>query len=187
MADIMFPDHPFGAMLADGRSGKPDGAPGVTVRWQPMRTMAEVACFAVDDPLLSTVIGATRAKGGAFGFRIGPQRAFIACERDDMLAQLASLVPTGRGAVIDQSHGRVAIKVSGPSVEWVLSKLFAIDFDARAFKPGTGIATAHHVVFALIHRETEESFTLFPHRSFARDFLAALVRAGEETGIDIQA
>lgn len=187
MAEIIPPAHPFGDLLADARLGRKDGAPGVTLQWLPLRTMAEVACFAIDDPLLQTVIGATRAKGGAFGFRTGPSRAFVACPHDDMVPQLHGLVPQERGAVIDQSHGRVAIRISGPAVEWTLAKLFAVDFDLRAFKPGTGVATAHHVVFALIYRNGEEAFTLFPHRSFARDFLAALIRAGEEKGVEVQA
>jgi methylglutamate dehydrogenase subunit D len=187
MAELITPAHPFGALWQDSRHGRQDGAPGVTLTAKPMRTMAEVACFAADDPLLATVIGATRAKGGAFGFRIGPQRAFIACAHDDMIAQLKGLVPPARGAIIDQSHGRVAIRAAGPEVEWMLAKLFAIDFDKRVFRPGTGIATAHHLVFALIHRESETAFTLFPHRSFARDLLQSLIRAGEERGIAVDA
>jgi sarcosine oxidase subunit gamma len=187
MAEFIPPAHPFGDLLVDARLGHADGAPGVTLQWLPLRTMAEVACFAIDDPLLATAIGATRAKGGAFGFRTGPGRAFVACLHDDMVPQLQSLVPSSRGAVIDQSHGRVAIRIAGPAVEWTLSKLFAVDFDLRAFKPGTGLATAHHVIFALVYRENDEAFTLFPHRSFARDFLGALIRAGEENGIEVQA
>ncbi|MCU0830726.1 MAG: hypothetical protein MUC58_04270 [Rhizobiaceae bacterium] len=187
MAETLVPAHPFGDLWRDARHGRMDGAPGVTLTSKLMRTMAEVACFAVDDSLLSTAIGATRAKGGAFGFRTGPQRAFIACSHDDMIPQLKSLIPVSRGAVIDQSHGRVAIRAQGPDVEWMLAKLFALDFDIRAFKPGTGVASAHHVVFALIYRESDTAFTLFPHRSFARDFLGALVRAGEERGIVVDA
>jgi heterotetrameric sarcosine oxidase gamma subunit len=95
-------------------------------------------------------------------------------------------MPTDKGAIIDQCHGRVCIAVEGSHVEAVLSKLFAVDFDASAFKNGTGIATAHHVIFALIYRESATRFLLFPHRSFSRDFLKALIKAGTEYGVEIE-
>jgi methylglutamate dehydrogenase subunit D len=41
------------------------------------------------------------------------------------------------GTVTDLSHGRVAIRVSGPEAEWVLAKFFALDFALEAF-PGRG-------------------------------------------------
>jgi heterotetrameric sarcosine oxidase gamma subunit len=127
MADPASRRHPFGADWHDRRSGRADGAPGIVIRHVGNRTQAEIAAFAIDDPLLETALGVTRAKGRAHGFRSSPQRAFIVAKDDDLIPVLAGLATPDRGAVIDQSDGRVAIRVTGPRVEDVLSKLFAVD------------------------------------------------------------
>ena len=75
------------------------------------------------------------------------------------------------GTVTDLSHGRTAIRISGPKAEWVLAKFFAIDFALPAFPEGAGRSTAHHDIFAQIQRTGAEQFDLYVFRSFARSLL----------------
>ena len=70
----------------------------------------------------------------------------------------------------DLSHGRTAIRISGPKAEWVLAKFFAIDFSLPAFPVGSGVSTVHHDIFAQIQRTGANQFDLNVFRSFARSF-----------------
>ena len=179
-------DSPFGALLTPDRIGKKDGAPGISIEWIINLTQAEVAAFEPGDAVLEKAVNAARRHDGDPAFQHAANRVFVVARDADLLPELHKTVPATKGAIIDQSHGRVCLAVEGPRVEHVLSKLFAVDFELSVFKTGTGVATAHHVVFALIYRENETRFLLFPHRSFARDFLGALIKAGTEYGVEIE-
>ena len=179
-------DGPFGAVLTPSRIGKKDGVPGISIEWVINLTQAEIASFEPNDSVLKLAVKTARRYDGDFSFQHAANRVFVVARDADLLADLRKLVPTTAAAIIDQSHGRVCLAIEGPRVEDTLSKLFAVDFRASVFKTGTGIATAHHVIFALIYRENETRFLLFPHRSFARDFLAAIIKAGTEYGVEIE-
>jgi methylglutamate dehydrogenase subunit D len=179
-------DSPFGETLMPDRIGKKDGAPGVSIEWVVNQTQAEIASFEPCDAVLEKAAALARRHDGDLAFQHAANRVFVVARDADFLPALKAAVPNDKAAIIDQSHGRVCLAVEGPRVEDVLSKLFAIDFDAHVFKTGRGIATAHHVIFALIYRENETRFLVFPHRSFARDFLKSLIKAGTEYGVEIE-
>ena len=65
------------------------------------------------------------------------------------------------GSLMELSHGRTCLRISGPKAEWVLSKLYAIDFSVAAFPAGTGLSTSHHSIFTQIYRHDGETFDLF--------------------------
>lgn len=179
-------ESPFGTLIRPARLGKQDGVPGVSVEWIVNLTQAEAASFEPGDPLLQKVAAIPRRYDGDLSFQYAANRMFVVARDADLLAALQQAMPEAKGAVIDQSHGRVCLAIEGPRVEDVLSKLFAVDFSSAAFKTRTGIATAHHVMMTLIYRQHEQGFLLFPHRSFARDFLGALIKAGAEYGVEIE-
>jgi methylglutamate dehydrogenase subunit D len=179
-------DSPFGVLLAPNRIGKQDDAPGISIEWICNQTQAEIASFEAGAVVLEKTAALARRHDGDIAFQHAANRIFIVARDADLLLELKAAVSTDKGAIIDQSHGRVCLAVEGSQVEAVLSKLFAIDFNSGIFKNGTGIATAHHVIFVLMYREHETRFLLFPHRSFARDFLKALIKAGTEYGVEVE-
>ena len=127
---------------------------------------------------------ATETKA-AFGFAPGK---FLVVDQDEGLAgepsPRRSLPETG--TVTDLSHGRTAIRISGPKAEWVLSKFFAIDFSLPAFPVGSGISTVHHDIFAQIQRSGADQFDVYVFRSFARSFWNSLCHAREEVGYEVR-
>ena len=179
-------DSPFGALLTPARIGKKDGVPGISIEWIINQTQAEVAGFEAGGAVLEAASAVARRHDGDLSFHHAANRVFVVARDADLLPTLKNTVPHSEAAIIDQSHGRVCLGVEGHHVENVLSKLFAVDFNEGSFRAGSGIATAHHVIFALIYRETSTRFLLFPHRSFARDFLQALIKAGTEYGVEIE-
>lgn len=127
------------------------------------------------------IAGETKA---AFG--IAPGKFLVVDQDDGLAAEFAKAVADGSGTVTDLSHGRTAIRISGPKAEWVLSKFFAIDFVLPALPVGSGISTVHHDIFALIQRSGADRFDLYVFRSFARAFWNSLCHASEEVGYEVR-
>ncbi len=127
--------------------------------------------------------GAVAGKQTAFGF--APGRFLVTDQAEGLAAALLASVGPEIGTVTDLSHGRTAIRVSGPMAEWVLSKLFAIDFSLPAFPLAAGRATIHHDVSTLIQRTAERQFDLCVFRSFARSFWKTLCHACEDVGYEV--
>ncbi len=126
--------------------------------------------------------GGGALKGGRAVFGIGPGKFLLRDEGQGLAAALRAAVPVETGTVTDLSHGRTAFRVAGPKSEWVLSKLYAIDFALPAFPLHAGKATAHHDILTQIQRTGEDAFDLYVFRSFARSFWIMLGHAAEETG-----
>lgn len=125
-------------------------------------------------------------KDGKSAFGFAPGRFLVIAQLEGLAQALASAVKTETGTVLDLSHGRTAIRVAGPKAEWVLAKLFAIDFSLPAFPVGAGRSTTHHDVFAQIQRTGADAFDLYVFRSFARSFWTTLCHAAEETGYEVR-
>jgi len=126
---------------------------------------------------------ATKTKSA---FCFAPGRFLFVSDEEGLASVLSKAVPAKTGTVTDLSHGRTAIRISGPKVEWVLAKFFAIDFALPAFPVASGISTVHHDVFAQIQRTGPDRFDLYVFRSFARSFWHSLCLASEEVGYEVR-
>ena len=119
-------------------------------------------------------------------FGIAPGRFLVVDQNEGLGIMLKAAVLAATGTITDLSHGRTAIRISGPKAEWVLGKFFAIDFALPAFPEGAGRSTAHHDIFAQIQRTGAQQFDLYVFRSFARSFWTALCHASEEVGYEVR-
>jgi sarcosine oxidase subunit gamma len=127
--------------------------------------------------------GAVDGARVAFGF--APGKFLVSDETDELAASFDKAVTPAIGTVTDLSHGRTVLRVEGPEAEWVLAKLFAIDFSLPAFPVGAGRSTAHHDVFAQIQRSAADQFDVYVFRSFARSFWNTLCHAAAEVGYEV--
>ena len=130
--------------------------------------------------------GAGFANGTVSAFGFAPGRFLVVHQEDDLAGRFASAIASDIGAVTDLSHGRTALGISGPKAEWVLSKLFAVDFSLPAMPVGCGMSTAHHDIAAQIQRAGDDRFDLYVFRSFARAVWKLLCRASEEVGYEVR-
>lgn len=128
--------------------------------------------------------GAPGEARAAFGF--APGKFLVIDEHEGLAEKFAQALAIDTGTLTDLSHGRTAIRIAGPKAEWVLSKLFAIDFSSTAFPIGAGRSTIHHEIFAQIQRSAPTQFELYVFRSLARSFWQTLCRASEEVGYEVQ-
>lgn len=188
---------PLGAAYRPGRHGNVVGNAGVILSEKQPGSIVQLASWpGAEKAVIAAIRGisglalADGAGGGlaektksAFGF--APGKFLVIEDAEDAFARYAAAVPPDVGVVTDLSHGRTAIRISGPKAEWVLAKLFAIDFSLAAFPLGAGRSTTHHDVFTQIQRTGDKQFDLYVFRSFARSFWRTLGHAAEEVGYEV--
>ena len=104
-------------------------------------------------------------------------------------AQVAATVPTGGFVtVIDLTHGRAMIRMSGRSSIAALGKVCNIDFDDDMVPAGAVFSAAVAGVSCDLVRDDQDgqrSYFLTCERSFGRYVFVALADAGIEFGIDV--
>ncbi|MEL6437388.1 MAG: hypothetical protein AAFP99_11410, partial [Pseudomonadota bacterium] len=131
---------PLDGHLLPGTYGNSNAGIGVTLSERFGLAICDV-CAWPDE--VDAVRGALPKTATAFEY--APARWTVLSE-DPQTANSLSNTLGDQATVVDLSHGRTVISMSGPKVEWVLAKLFAIDFHINTFKPQVGLATAHHEI-----------------------------------------
>jgi sarcosine oxidase subunit gamma len=85
------------------------------------------------------------------------------------------------GAVVDQSHGRCGLRLSGKHARKVMAKNTSIDLHPIAFAPGQcALTTVAHMSALVIQVDDAPSYDLFVARSLARSFAHAIEHACHE-------
>ncbi|HET9538274.1 MAG TPA: sarcosine oxidase subunit gamma [Mesorhizobium sp.] len=194
MVDLLSPLKPVWKPGTHGNTAAGIGV--VLTETQPGSIVQLAACTGQEKKLIAAIRDVTGlalpdgAGGGianetraAFGF--APGRFLVVDQAEGIATKFEKRVTSAIGTVTDLSHGRTALRISGPRSEWVLSKFFAIDFAQPAFPIGSGISTVHHDVFAQIQRTGADQFDLYVFRSFARSFWQALCHGSEEVGYEV--
>jgi len=85
------------------------------------------------------------------------------------------------GAVVDQSHGRSGLRLSGPRARQVMAKNTAIDLHPRAFGSGCcAMTSVAHMNATIVQVDDAPTYDLFVIRSLARSFAHAIEHACHE-------
>jgi len=85
------------------------------------------------------------------------------------------------GAVVDQSHGRCGLRLSGLRARQVMAKNTAIDLHPRAFTPGRCAMTSiAHMNATIVQVDNAPTYDLFVIRSLARSVAHAIEHACHE-------
>ena len=99
---------------------------------------------------------------------------------DELLATLKKAVGD-LAAVIDQSHGRCGLRLSGKHARAVMAKNCAMDLHPRAFKAGNcALTSVAHMSTLVVQLDDTPSYDLFVARSLARSFVHAIEHACRE-------
>ena len=190
-------ESPLGTAYKPGRHGNVAEAAGVTlsetrpgsivevVAWPGSEKTALAAIKSATGLALPDRPGAGVSREGRAGYGFAPRRWLVIDDREGAARELHKAVAETTGVVNDLSHGRTVIRVAGPRAEWVLSKLFAVDFSTGAFPVSNGCSTSHHEIFAQIQRTGKSQFDVVLFRSFARAFFTTLCHSAEEVGYDV--
>lgn len=83
-------------------------------------------------------------------------------------------------SAVDQSDGRVLLRVYGPNVRKILAKCVAVDLHADAFSIGASANTLCCHVAANLARTGAETFEIIVPRSFAGSVFEEMMEMGRE-------
>jgi sarcosine oxidase subunit gamma len=85
------------------------------------------------------------------------------------------------GAVVDQSHGRCVLRLSGARAREVMAKNTAVDLHPRAFGAGQcALTSIAHMNATIVQVDDTPTYDLFVIRSLARSFAHAIEHACHE-------
>ncbi|MBD8877176.1 sarcosine oxidase subunit gamma [Roseibium polysiphoniae] len=173
----------FGA--AEGLFGTKDASTaGIVLTASTQSTILQV----LSPPGATGVAEKLQAWVGAEGAGLrpnGPGNWFVVCDAQPPRESLEALSKTleGRAELLDQSHGRTRIKVSGPKVTQMLAKGTAIDLREHQFAPGQSAPTLFGHISAQLTRVSPENFEILVLSSFALSLWDSLIVMGREFGI----
>lgn len=120
----------------------------------------------------------------------GPDRWLVAGPAPEGQSLEARLAPAlaGLASVVEQSHGMVVLRVSGPRVRDALAKGVTIDLHPRAFSPGHTAAThIAHLGVQISQLDAAPTYELAFARSTAVSFWHWLEASTAEFGLEILA
>jgi methylglutamate dehydrogenase subunit D len=176
----------IGSDYKRGTFGNLSQGPSVHLSETHFGFLSEIATFANAAITIDTLVSETSARlDGSSAFKIAHNRWFLA-GTEALQRELKAKINPSDASMIDLTHGRTSLMITGPKAEWVLSKLYPIDFSLAMFPIETGLSTTHHNIFTQIYRPYETTFDLFIFRSFARSFWHTLTRASEDNGYEVE-
>ncbi len=114
----------------------------------------------------------------------GPDQWYVTSTNeiyDDLVKQLA-----GVASVVDQSHGRVTLVISGKNVRDVLAKGTPVDLHPTVFKPGNCALTEMAHIAVHIAEISSDEFEVSFYRGFAQSFWEWLTEMSLEFGYEVK-
>ncbi len=189
------------AHLQPRRAGRKSDGPGVTVQElrglglalvTARRGQAEALAQAVQTHFGLALPTSPRhvAGGGLQVIWRGPERWLVAGPAPEGQSLEARLAPAlaGLASVVEQSHGMVVLRVSGPRVRDALVKGVTIDLHPRAFSPGqTAVTHIAHLGVQISHLDAAPTYELAFARSTAVSFWHWLEASAAKFGLEILA
>jgi methylglutamate dehydrogenase subunit D len=166
---------PLRDVAKPGRFGANRGAVGVTLSI--VHPSSLVSVIARKDKS-KTVADALTSLRGAQVMWAGADQWYVSGE---MAAALKKKLGAS-ASVIDQSHGRVVIRISGSKVRDVLAKGTPVDVNAIQFPFGASAMTQMAHVGVHLTRTGEDEFTLSVFRGFSESFWEWLIGSAAEFG-----
>ncbi len=98
-------------------------------------------------------------------------------------ARMAKAACGDRAAIVDQTHGRAILSLSGAAARDVLARLCRVDLHPASFSVGSAAPMQVAALPCLLHlADAEPSFDLVAPSTLARHFLFRLTRAAEPFG-----
>jgi heterotetrameric sarcosine oxidase gamma subunit len=116
---------------------------------------------------------------------IQPDGFFLLAPRgpEGALAKSVKAACGDAASVIDQTHGRSVVTLSGARARWVLSKFCRVDLHPAGFRPGQAASTQiAHLACTIHQRDAVPSYDLIVFTTFLKSFLESLTHAAEHNG-----
>lgn len=103
----------------------------------------------------------------------------------DLVKRLSPAV-VAPAALIDQTHGKTLIRLSGANARAVMAKGCRLDLHPRVFKPGAAASTRiGHINCTFVQRDETPTYDFLVPSTFVRAFLDWMLPAAEEFGAEL--
>ncbi|MDX2202854.1 MAG: sarcosine oxidase subunit gamma family protein [Hyphomicrobiaceae bacterium] len=185
--------------LVPGRHGNASGPAGVTLHLCPPRALASVMARR------GALEAAVRGVKAGFGLDLpsAPRRvaadatAFAWSGPGQWLAMTTGQTPGAfeqalrkalgaSASVVDQSGGRLILRLAGPAARAVLAKTIPLDVHPRAFGPGDAASTlAGHIGVQLWQLDEAPTYEIAVMRSYAASLAQFLLDNSVEFGVEV--
>jgi heterotetrameric sarcosine oxidase gamma subunit len=191
---------PFGGVLKPGRHGARDGAPGVALSERTGLALCVISARtgkanAVAAKLLSVTgldlpMGPRRVSQDGFAL-IGtaPGQWLAVAEGVGARALLGKLAAALKGlaTVVNQSHGKAVLRISGPRARDVLAKGCSLDLHQRVFGPGSAATTPIALIDCQVWQVDERpTYDLAVPTSYAESFSSWITASAAEYGYTVE-
>ena len=132
--------------------------------------------------------GAATMSSGAAALWIKPASCLVIADGnpEGELARKLMAAAAAGVAIVDQSHGKAILTLSGARARSVMAKGCRLDLHARAFRPGqTAVTQIAHIGCIILQRDEAPTYDLIVPATFARAFLDWLTTSADEFGFDL--
>lgn len=110
----------------------------------------------------------------------------VRVDAPDLLERVGEACDGSAAAVVDQSHGRSCLRLSGPNARDLLSTGTGLDLHPRAFAVDDAASTAlFHVAATIDRRQGSATFDLHMARSYAVTVAERLIAGGRQYGVAV--
>lgn len=164
---------------------KPTGVLSQLVGWEP--DFAEQV-----GPMLSAMgfegLGdyrSAQSSGNDHCFRLAPTRLLIRTDNGAALAKALSGIDASTVQMLDLSHARSIITVSGAASEDLMARIATLDFSTQAFSTGRFAQTELHHTSTLIHRTDHSSFDIYLPSTWAVSLMDYICVCASPIGYEI--
>jgi methylglutamate dehydrogenase subunit D len=193
MADAL---SALAAVLRPGRGGVASGAPGVVIAERRPLTIvqvAEIPGIPGDRPALEKALGLAlppprraAAANQRAALWVGPGRWFAVEPGSAPLVAALERAAAASFALIDLSHARTVLRLTGPHALDVLAKGCAVDLHSGSIRAGDSFATGVARHAAVLHVvDATPTVDIYVYRSLGQDLFEWLAEAGAEFGWQI--
>ena len=175
---------PLAGVALQGRFGAGRGQPGVQFRVRHPLSIVTVIARKGKAKAVVTALGGLK---GATVQWAGPDQYFVLAEgrgEGALHAQVKALLGGG-ASVVDQSHGRVVIRIAGHKARDVLAKGTPVDLYPDEFPVGKSALTQMAHVGVHLTRVDDDVYDLSVFRGFAESFWEWITGQAEEFGYQV--
>lgn len=188
--------HPLAGHLTPGRHGA--AGPNPVRLSTPLRDIVQIAARKGQSTALKTALkaafglelgeaGHATSGGGLTALPIQPDGWVLVSEPrgEGVLAAEVKKAVGAAGAVVDQTHGRCVITLTGDRAPEVLSRFGRIDMDPAVFGPGKVAVTPMAELFCVLSHGPAAHYEMIVFSTFADSFLHSVITAAATTGYEI--
>lgn len=187
---------PWAGHVTTGRTGNPEGEPGVTISLSGARDTIQVETRPEYETFIAKALGEltglsvpdsqdTVTRDGKLTLcRLAPGRWMLAgATGSDIESRLKDRLSGQPVAITALGHGRAVVFIEGPAVRSLLAKGCGLDFHLSSFPADSCAQTSLFGCSVLLDCRGAEEFEIHVSRSYAAHLLEVLIDEAGEFGV----